>query len=89
LVVLRCAIPELPNDTFNIEDVYHELLLNVSIPWEKNDDGDLVRSECRLYQDRNLSSYADGELLPNRTTVSCGNWVFDKSTFQSTFTELV
>ena len=84
----RCAVPELDNDTFATWGTAHQELLNLSIPWELDDDDQPMRSQCKLYRNRNQSALP-GELLPNRSTISCQSWVFDYSTFDSTVTEEV
>ncbi|XP_070201753.1 organic cation transporter protein-like [Littorina saxatilis] len=79
----RCAVPELSNDTYSPWGIEHKEILNSSVPWELDDDDKPMRSECNLYRNRNQSA----ELLSNRSTLSCDSWVFDHSTFESTFTE--
>ncbi|KAK7453586.1 hypothetical protein BaRGS_00039625, partial [Batillaria attramentaria] len=83
----RCAVPELPNDTYIEQGEGHSYLLNLSIPWATDDDGLPLRSQCFLYRNRNKTESAGQQVLANRSTVSCDDWVFDHSTFTSTFTE--
>ncbi|KAK7468023.1 hypothetical protein BaRGS_00036727 [Batillaria attramentaria] len=86
----RCAVPELPNDTYIEQgEGTHSYLLNLSIPWATDDDGLPLRSQCFLYRNRNKTESAGQQVLANRSTVSCDDWVFDHSTFTSTFTEEV
>lgn len=57
----RCAVPELDNDTFATWGTAHQELLNLSIPWELDDDDQPMRSQCKLYRNRNQSALP-GEL---------------------------
>ncbi|KAK7105608.1 organic cation transporter protein-like [Littorina saxatilis] len=82
----RCALPELPNDTYSEAGTFHEELLNLSIPWDVDNDDKPMRSQCLLYRNRNQSA-PPGELFANRSTSSCHSWVYDHSTFTSTFIE--
>ncbi|KAK7491565.1 hypothetical protein BaRGS_00017204 [Batillaria attramentaria] len=73
----RCKLPEYPNDTYSIQSSYHQHLINVTIP---TTDG--AYSECTLH-DANL--YYNGSDAQWKVT-ECSEWVYDKSTFESTIT---
>ncbi|XP_041374429.1 organic cation transporter protein-like [Gigantopelta aegis] len=68
----RCALPGMLNDTYAVQGVYHETLLNVSIPR----DGDAF-SDCFLYSNSDDSQ-------ANKTQVACDRYVYDQSVFEST-----
>ncbi|KAI8482966.1 hypothetical protein Bbelb_392660 [Branchiostoma belcheri] len=66
--------------------------LNATIPWTKDDDGNLVRSSCERYDlsallsNGNLNGTLDG-LLSNLTTKSCDvGWHYDRSQYKSSIT---
>ena len=71
----RCAIPDLMNDTYEVQSEYHSKLINEHIP-EEMVEGKPVYSKCHLYV--NKSS------LGNETLSKCNSWVYDKSIFQTT-----
>ncbi|XP_067674871.1 organic cation transporter protein-like [Haliotis asinina] len=70
----RCAVPELANDTYHIQGQGHGMTVNVSIPWEADDDGVAMLSQCSMYTN----------LTAGNETQECTSWVYDKTTFTST-----
>ncbi|CAE1142058.1 SLC22A4_5 [Acanthosepion pharaonis] len=73
----RCAIPELANDTYEIQNEAHAELIKEYIP-EEIVDGKPVYSSCHLYVNKSV--------LGNQTLSNCTSWVYDKSIFQTTIT---
>ncbi|CAE1142065.1 SLC22A4_5 [Acanthosepion pharaonis] len=73
----RCAIPELANDTYEIQSEAHDELIKEYIP-EDIVDGKPVYSSCHLYVNKSV--------LGNQTLSNCTSWVYDKSIFQTTLT---
>ncbi|WAR09240.1 LOW QUALITY PROTEIN: ORCT-like protein, partial [Mya arenaria] len=79
----RCALPGVENDTYQIQDLFHERLVNRSIP-PSTDEG-LTYDECNIYTDDG-SEYGGFSRPANATTVACDRWVYDDSVFDITFT---
>nr|KAG5706794.1 hypothetical protein BaRGS_004129 [Batillaria attramentaria] len=71
----RCKLPGYPNDTFELQNPYHESLVNKTIPVT---DGKL--SECKMF-DVNKTAGNPGK---SETETECSEWVYDKSVFTST-----
>ncbi|RUS86172.1 hypothetical protein EGW08_006066 [Elysia chlorotica] len=69
----RCALPNLPNDTYASQGSWHDDLVNMSIPW---DDDDEMYSQCNIK--RHPSAW-------DNDTISCDKWVYSKDPFKSTF----
>ncbi|KAL4223227.1 hypothetical protein ACF0H5_016699 [Mactra antiquata] len=69
----RCAIPGLENDTYAIQNEYHDAIVNMTIPASK-DDEDFPYDQCHYY---NIDE------LGNKTLQECSAWVYDKSVFQT------
>ncbi|GFO13866.1 hypothetical protein PoB_004037100 [Plakobranchus ocellatus] len=69
----RCSLPDLPNDTYASQGLWHDALVNASIPW---DDDDEKYDQCKL---RRVPGRLDDD------TVSCEKWVYSKDPFKSTF----
>ncbi|XP_046374361.2 organic cation transporter protein-like [Haliotis rufescens] len=72
----RCALPGVSNDTYAVQGLDHEILLNATIPW-KTEKGASVRDSCLIYKD-------DVPAGQNRTTQECSAWVYDNSVFKNT-----
>ncbi|XP_071114254.1 organic cation transporter protein-like [Haliotis cracherodii] len=70
----RCATPGLANDTYKSQGQGHDVIVNGSIPWDRDEDGVSTLSECSVYT--NLTAGND--------TRECTSWVYDKTTFTST-----
>nr|KAI8742205.1 organic cation transporter protein [Biomphalaria glabrata] len=70
----RCAIPDYPNDTYEVTSVDHELKLNRSIP-----PGDF----CHILVTSN-STFDENNRPMNASLAKCNRWVFDTSVFTST-----
>lgn len=85
----RCAIPGLANDTYAIQNEFHQHLINLTIPpAEANDDGDIY-DKCNLYEiDSHMyDSQEDSDfskIIANRSIITCNRWVYDESVFTST-----
>ncbi|KAK3734882.1 hypothetical protein RRG08_038908 [Elysia crispata] len=69
----RCALPTLPNDTYSSQGSWHDDLVNLSIPWDSDDD---------MYDECHRKRHA-GNL--DNDTVSCDKWVYSKDPFKNTF----
>ncbi|XP_046374364.1 organic cation transporter protein-like [Haliotis rufescens] len=70
----RCAVPGLANDTYNSQGRSHDVIVNRTIPWERDDDGASILSACNVYSN----------LTAGNNTRECTSWVYDKTTFTST-----
>ncbi|XP_013421072.1 organic cation transporter protein-like isoform X1 [Lingula anatina] len=68
----RCTIPDLANDTFEIQGTWHQYLINQTIPVDENGE-----YEGCLWRSGNDSG--NGSVLP------CKVWVYDTSVFPRTF----
>lgn len=73
----RCAIPELTNDTYQVQSEAHAKLIKKYIP-EEIVDGKLVYSKCHIYVNTGV--------IRKQTLTNCTSWVYDKSTFQTSLT---
>ncbi|XP_046556207.1 organic cation transporter protein-like [Haliotis rubra] len=78
----RCAIPGLANDTYEIQNDFHEQLINSSIPMTSGYYGDEKYSRCQLYLQTNTSNIPTSNI-----TEPCNAWVYDQSQFMSTISE--
>ncbi|XP_067674872.1 organic cation transporter protein-like [Haliotis asinina] len=70
----RCAVPGLANDSYTSQGSAHEVIINGTIPWERDDDDALTLSECNVYTN----------VTAGNQTQECTSWVYDKTTFTST-----
>ncbi|KAL4232991.1 hypothetical protein ACF0H5_007677 [Mactra antiquata] len=77
----RCKIPSLSNDSYKIQSIEHESIINITIPY--NLDNDVKYDRCHIYirDDTN-----DDSKQTNLTKVKCQQWVYDQSIFTRTFT---
>ncbi|XP_046378548.2 organic cation transporter protein-like [Haliotis rufescens] len=80
----RCAIPGFANDTYEIQNNFHEQLVNRSIPMTSGYYGDDKYSRCQLYLQTNTS---DVWSSTRNVTGPCHAWVYDQSQFISTISE--
>ena len=80
----RCKIPALSNDTYEVQGEGHQILINHSIPWKKVED-DWSLSQCDVYTIDNETTFNEWSQPLNVSKTSCGQWVYDKSVFKSTF----
>ncbi|GFR96365.1 organic cation transporter protein [Elysia marginata] len=71
--VVRCALPNLPNDTYASQGSWHEALINDSIPWNKKEE---IYEECKIRDDSQLN---------DDNSKSCEKYVYSKDPFLSTF----
>ncbi|XP_071115263.1 organic cation transporter protein-like [Haliotis cracherodii] len=80
----RCAIPGFANDTYEIQNDFHEELINRSIPMTSGYYGEEKYSRCQLYVQTNSS-----KIWSSTRSVSepCHAWVYDQSQFISTISE--
>ncbi|KAK3798081.1 hypothetical protein RRG08_034637 [Elysia crispata] len=69
----RCALLNLPNDTYNSQGPWHDALINASIPWSEEDES---YEECKI---RREPSETGGDPVP------CDKYVYKKDPFKSTF----
>ncbi|GFR75892.1 organic cation transporter protein [Elysia marginata] len=79
----RCAIPDLPNDTYHIQNEAHHRLLNLSVPYDKTEGG---YSQCY----RHKSSPVDPDANVSTTFMSkspaltrCTKWVYSTDVFKT------
>ncbi|XP_060551325.1 organic cation transporter protein-like [Ruditapes philippinarum] len=79
----RCAIPGYDNDTYEVQNHYHQMLINKTIP--PPTDEKFLYHECHLYVNRS-GSYDTNNKPINATEETCSKWVYDKTDFESTFT---
>ncbi|CAE1142028.1 unnamed protein product [Acanthosepion pharaonis] len=73
----RCAIPDLPNDTYEVQDTDHADLIKAYIP-QYIEDGERKYNNCYFYSNETLDS--------NGTMLACNSWVYDKSQYQTSVT---
>ncbi|XP_029655305.1 organic cation transporter protein-like [Octopus sinensis] len=73
----RCALPNLPNDTYKSQGNYHDTLVNQTIPYEFKDD-QYVYEKCHIY---------NASLGENGTKTECNSWVYDHSVFSTSVIE--
>ncbi|WAR08498.1 OCTL-like protein [Mya arenaria] len=78
----RCKLPNFKNDTYAIQNAYHESLVNVTIPLSS--DPTKVYEECQMYRIEGGAEF--GGTLGNHSLATCTEWVYDKSVFFETFT---
>lgn len=76
----RCAIPGWPNDTFEVQSTEHQALINNTIPVETV-DGERTFSSCLVYDGVLNTTGGNDTTL---STVTCSEWVYDMSVFEST-----
>ncbi|XP_071113439.1 organic cation transporter protein-like [Haliotis cracherodii] len=70
----RCAAPGLANDSYKSQGTAHDVIINGSVPWERDDDGVTMLSKCNVYSN----------LTAGNETRQCTTWVYDETTFTST-----
>ena len=73
IVHFRCALPNYPNDTYEIQSEYHQHLINLTIP--ENEEKDVDYDQCHV----NI----------NGTKTKCSKWVYSTEIYKSTFTSEV
>lgn len=71
-LIFRCAIEGLVNDTYKVQDINHEALINASIP--PSDNGEHKYDQCHRFE-----VTQDGHM----SKVKCSKWVYDDSIFKS------
>ncbi|KAJ8315874.1 hypothetical protein KUTeg_008024 [Tegillarca granosa] len=76
----RCAIPGYDNDTYEVQNAYHQYIVNLTIP--KSTDETKEYDQCMRY-DGNTS---EPDTFENATKVKCSSWVYDKTIYIATFT---
>ena len=85
----RCAIPGLVNDTYAVQNDFHQSLINLTIPPAEPNDDDEVYDKCHTYTTDGFGPYGgvtgiNATSVINRTTITCDRWVYDVSVFKST-----
>lgn len=80
----RCKIPSYSYDTYEVQSDWHNILINQSIPWTK-EDGVWSLSSCNRYIRHNGTMLHNLAQHVNMSTESCNQWVYDTSKFTSTF----
>ena len=78
----RCKIPGLLNDTYAVQNDYHQDLIDAFIPHSET-NGITAYSQCEIYVYYNMS-HQDDDIGSARKRKSCDSWVYDWSTFTST-----
>ena len=73
----RCKIPGLDNDTYEVQDYGHEVLINATIPAGLKFQYD----RCHVFATQNGNS--------SQELVECTEWVYDASLYKHTFTKQV
>jgi len=81
----RCWLPDLANDTYEVQGKWHAVKINQSIPWETHKDDSLIYSDCELYVTNDKTVYNNASVPENVTKEECHSWVYDQSTFKNTF----
>ncbi|XP_053397695.1 organic cation transporter protein-like [Mercenaria mercenaria] len=81
----RCKLPRIDNDTYEVQGKWHEILINRSIPYVKDDDDVYEYSDCDMFATNPNTSYNDLNTPVNTSEKECDKWVYDKSTFKNTF----
>ncbi|XP_076077828.1 organic cation transporter protein-like [Mytilus galloprovincialis] len=80
----RCVIPGYENDTYTIQNDYHQSLVNHYIP--KPTEEKKKYDECSYWAFNSSTVLFDNESRPiNASTVKCTKWVYDDAIFASTF----
>ncbi|XP_052244559.1 organic cation transporter protein-like isoform X1 [Dreissena polymorpha] len=79
----RCTIPSLENDTYEVQGIWHDILINKYIP--RSTDGSLAYAACAIYLSHANTSYNEQGVPLNSSTAECDSWVYEKATFKSTF----
>ncbi|XP_023932924.1 organic cation transporter protein-like [Lingula anatina] len=69
----RCAIPGLPNDTYESQGLWHDELINASIPGGTGLED--AHSSCYLYVPHNGTAATS----VNSTQEKCSSWVYGKT----------
>ena len=83
--VTRCAIPYLENDTFSIQRIGHQDLVDQYIPNTDPDDSTLKYDRCQYYAYD--TPVANGNA--SRRLVKCSKWVYSEEIYKSTFAKEV
>ena len=78
----RCKIPGLLNDTYAVQNDYHQEFIDAFIP-NSETNGITAYSQCEIYVHHNMS-HQDDDIGSARERKSCDSWVYDWSTFTST-----
>ncbi|RUS88324.1 hypothetical protein EGW08_003895, partial [Elysia chlorotica] len=76
----RCAVPGLPNDTFNIQNEAHARLINATIPFDVDKAS---YSQCSRYKESVNQSTAHSTNMTLGETQSCSRWVYSTDVFSS------
>ncbi|OWF44712.1 organic cation transporter protein-like isoform X2 [Mizuhopecten yessoensis] len=84
----RCSIPLYDNDTFLVQSIRHQVMLNLSIPYEEDVDqyGRPTTQVSRCNVRRSIPWNNDTDGNSSFVTYQCHSFVFDTTIFQSTFT---
>lgn len=72
----RCKIPAYENDTYEIQDNYHQSLIDMYIPISGDKSLKGIYEKCKIKSYQNTSN--------NFTLNQCTEWVYSKQYFQST-----
>ncbi|XP_060081315.1 organic cation transporter protein-like [Ylistrum balloti] len=81
----RCKIPDLDNDTYNIQSPYQERLVNNYIP--PSDDASHDYDQCHLYSfDYNSVKFDNFSRPINASLVKCNEWIYSDAMFAETYT---
>ncbi|KAL5009580.1 hypothetical protein ScPMuIL_011885 [Solemya velum] len=80
----RCAIPGMDNDTYAVQDTTHGRLVNLSIPYTK-EDGVTFYDSCEVYDLVSNSTVHSISGTSANSSSACSKWVFDDTEFDRTF----
>ncbi|RUS77365.1 hypothetical protein EGW08_014879 [Elysia chlorotica] len=87
----RCHLPELANDTYAVQSVWHQQLINASIPWKKDEYDDRWElSQCHIFNDEDEKPgtvWKESEYNRNTSQSECNEWVFDESEYITAVTD--
>ncbi|XP_060567474.1 organic cation transporter protein-like isoform X4 [Ruditapes philippinarum] len=81
----RCDLQSIDNDTYKVQGHWHEILINQSIPLVKGDDDVYAYDDCEMFATNQNTTYNSLNVPVNTSKQDCDKWVYDKSTFESTF----
>ncbi|XP_005104628.1 organic cation transporter protein-like [Aplysia californica] len=80
----RCAVPGLENDTYEIQNEFHQRLINESIPFNEREG---KYAECDVYAAWNVSGVSSPPSATgnDRLVTECTSWVYSQEIFTSTY----
>lgn len=79
----RCRIPGLDNDSFAVQNEHHQQLIDHYIP-QISVDGVVKYSECNIFIVHQNLTRGKTDNETDKEQERCGSWVYDWSVFSST-----